>query len=178
MPQKLRNKKFGDYELGDISWMQGAYHISLCPNGAYCHVGGNPIENRGEFAKAGMKGEELEKALFWFDNRHKMEENPVREIMLLPDGTPVFVDDRTPVESPTDLINYYGAGPAFDTAMYGLARRRTVEKNEAKMAAAREARTGKKTPPPKKATNKRPVQKPVTVNQVTAPPTAEVVTNG
>jgi len=159
MAQKLRNKRFGEYEVGDLSWHEGNYHIAKCPNGSYIHIGGIPVEDRKDFTRAGMKGKQLEDALHWYDHRHDREENPIREIRLLPNGVPVFADDDSPVESPTDLVNYFEPGLTLDAAIFALARRKETEKNQAKADATRAAKkevaapkkkTAAKKPPPRK----------------------------
>ena len=68
---------------------------------------------------------------------------------------PVFADDDSPVESPTDLVNYFEPGLTLDAAIFALARRKETEKNvakgEATRAAKKEAAAPKKKAPAKKA---------------------------
>lgn len=126
MAQKLFTKKFGEIEV-EQSWVDGANHIALLTNGAYCHITGLPIRSKSEL-QAVLTGENLERALHWFDHRHDDDEKPPRRIMFEPDGTPVF-EDGAPVESVSDLVQSLQPGPVLDGAIKAL-----VLKQEGKQA--------------------------------------------
>ena len=131
MSQKLYPKKFGEIEV-ECSWQDGAHHIAKLTNGAYCHITGLPIQNKSEL-KAVLTGDDLEKALNWFDNRHEAEENPPRRIMFEADGTPLF-EDGTAVESPSDLLESLKPGPLLDVALMALARKLDAKKEAERLA--------------------------------------------
>lgn len=119
MPQKLFTKRFGELEVEHGGWQNGNTHVVRLTNGAYCFISGLPVEKKSDFAKAGMTGDELESALFWFEHRHDKDQKPARGIKFEADGTPIF-DDGTPVESPSELMQYFKPGPVLDAAIKAL----------------------------------------------------------
>lgn len=157
MSQKLYPKKFGEMEV-ECSWQDGAHHIAKLTNGAYCHITGLPITSKAELQKV-LTGDDLERALNWFEHRHEAEDKPPRRIMFEADGTPLF-EDGTPVESPSDLLESLKPGPLLDAALMALARKLDAKKEVERLATESKAgKVAKKMAGGKKPVGKKPAGK-------------------
>jgi len=117
--QELYTRDHGTVKVAEKSWMDGGFHIVLCPNGAYQHSNGLPVSSEAELHAAfGSNMEDLEKALNWFRHRHEQEANPPRPIGFRADNTPVFADGTIPEEA--DIYNFFSPGPVLSAAIVGL----------------------------------------------------------
>jgi hypothetical protein len=119
--QELYTRDHGIVKVEKISFMDGGYHIVLCPNGAYMHSNGLPVKNEKELRAAISAPElrdELEKALNWFKNRHEQLENPPRPIAFHGDGYPIFPDGSVPDFD--DLYAFFKPGPILTAAICSL----------------------------------------------------------
>lgn len=146
MPQIISTKN-GTIEV-ERSWSEGPHHIARLTNGAYCHITGLPIKDKKELREV-LTGEDLEKALHWFDHRHDEETKAARRVILEPDGTPVF-EDGTPVESPSDLYQFFKPGPVLDAAIKALVLKQEARDKAQKLAQTRAGRAAQKLTGPKK----------------------------
>lgn len=161
MPQMIATKN-GPIEV-ERSWSEGPHHIALLTNGAYCHITGLPISAKKELQEV-LTGEELEKALHWFDHRHDEQTKAARRIFLEPDGTPMF-DDGTPVESPSDLYQFFKPGPVLDGAIRALVLKQEARGKAQKLAQSKAGRATQKAKkggggPKKEAGAKAPLKPP------------------
>ena len=137
MGQKLFTKSYGEIEV-ECSWVEGPHHLARLTNGAYVHITGLPVNSKAEL-RAVLTGDDLEKALDWFDHRHDGKEQVFKRVMFDADGTPIF-EDGTPVESPSDLVQALKPGPVLDAALMALSKKleekRRAEKTAQKKAGA------------------------------------------
>jgi hypothetical protein len=124
------------------SWSDGPHHIALLTNGAYCHISGLPITSKKELQDV-LTGEELQKALHWFEHRHEEQTKAARRIILEPDGTPIF-EDGEPVESPSDLYQFFKPGPVLDGAIRALVLKQEAKAKTQKQAATKAGAAAKK----------------------------------
>lgn len=139
--QELYTRDHGTVKVAEKSWMDGGFHIVLCPNGAYQHSNGLPVSSEAELHAAfGSNQEDLRKALDWFGHRHEQEVNPPRAIGFHPHGYPVFADGSIPEEA--DLYNFFSPGPVLSAAIIGLHDYRKRQETGAAPPALR------KPPPP------------------------------
>jgi hypothetical protein len=146
MPQIISTKN-GVIEV-ERSWSDGPHHIALLTNGAYCHITGLPVRDKKELRDV-LSGEELEKALHWFDHRHEEDTKASRRIILEPDGTPIF-EDGTPVESPSDLYQFFKPGPVLDAAIKALVLKLEAREKAQKLAQTKAGKAARKLAGPKK----------------------------
>jgi hypothetical protein len=135
MGQKLFTKSYGEIEV-ECSWVEGPHHLARLTNGAYVHITGLPVNSKSEL-RAVLTGEDLEKALDWFDHRHDGKEQVFKRVMFDADGAPIF-EDGTPVESPSDLVQALKPGPVLDAALMALSKK-LEEKRRAENLAQKEA---------------------------------------
>jgi hypothetical protein len=121
--QELYTRDHGTVKVAEKSWIDGGYHIVLCPNGTYQHANGLPVRDEKELRIAfGTNREDLEQALHWFKNRHDQGENPVRPIGFNSDNVPVFADG-TVADFP-DLYAFFRPGPILTAAIVALQQHR------------------------------------------------------
>ena len=117
--QEIYTRDYGIVKVDKTSWMDGGFHIVLCPNGAYQHINGLPVKDEGELRKAfGSNAGDLEKAIKWFRTRHEQLENPVRPIAFHADGYPIFADGSVPDFD--DLYSFFKPGPILTAAIVAL----------------------------------------------------------
>jgi len=117
--QEIYTRDHGIVKVDKTSWMDGGFHIVLCPNGAYQHINGLPVRSEKELKAAfGSNAEALEKALNWFRNRHDQEGKAPRAIGMHPDGHPVFDDGTVPDFD--DLYAYFRPGKGLTGMIVAL----------------------------------------------------------
>jgi hypothetical protein len=117
--QEIYTRDHGIVKVDKMSWIDGGYHIVLCPNGTYQHASGLPVRDEKELRAAfGTNKADLERALHWFNNRHDAGENPVRPIGFNSDNVPVFADG-TVADFP-DLYAFFRPGPILTAAIVAL----------------------------------------------------------
>ena len=117
--QEIYTRDHGVVKVDKTSWMDGGFHIVLCPNGAYQHINGLPVRSEKELKAAfGSNAEALEKALNWFKNRHDQEGKAPRVIGMHPDGYPVFDDGTVPDFD--DLYAYFRPGKGLTGMIVAL----------------------------------------------------------
>jgi hypothetical protein len=117
--QEIYTRDHGIVKVDKMSWIDGGYHIVLCPNGTYQHASGLPVRDERELRAAfGTNKADLEKALHWFHHRHEAGENPVRPIGFNSDNVPVFADG-TVADFP-DLYAFFRPGAILTAAIVEL----------------------------------------------------------
>ena len=124
--QEIYTRDHGVVKVDKTSWMDGRFHIVLCPNGAYQHMNGLPINNEAEIHEAFGRDEEgncpneeaKQKCLNWFRNRHEQEGKAPRPIGMHPDGYPIFDDGTVPDFD--DLYAYFRPGKGLTGMIVAL----------------------------------------------------------
>lgn len=152
MPQILQTKNFGELEVEHGGWQDGSggisgstIHIVRLTNGVYCHSSGLPVQNKSEFAQAGMRGDDLLKAENWFDHRHDSEDNPPQGVVFRPDGSVAF-EDGTPVTQSAQLMQCLPPGEFLDAALKTLFKWQENQKITVKARAKEAAKKGPVAP--------------------------------
>lgn len=115
--QELHTRDHGTVKVAGLSFMDNGLHIVKCPNGAYMHSNGLPVENEGQL-QAAIPQPFLADALEWFNRRHEYVENLPQPIGFHPQGHPVFADGSIPDFS--DLYAYFSPGPILTAAIVAL----------------------------------------------------------
>jgi len=83
MPQTLFVKDKGSFTFVKTFVTNAGIHIGKTPEGAFMHIGGQPVKTKNEHRAVIPDGPDLIEALEWFDNRGKpkAEEKPKRKII-------------------------------------------------------------------------------------------------
>ena len=127
--QVIKTTNYG--ELTFIrTWSDGQVHIGKLKDGGFCHIGGPSIASKSELENAIPKGEQLNEALDWWENKDKIvEAEEALKIIMHKDGSYTFSDD-SPITSVGDFVSYIPRGPALDAAILWY-----VDKNKEEMLA-------------------------------------------
>jgi hypothetical protein len=148
--QVVKSDKYGSLKVIQ-SYQEGPRIIHRLENGAYVHDSGLPVTDKAELRK-GIPVKYLQEALDWFDHKKDLDENPAREIKVLPNNRVVFADDGSEVTNIQDIVAYFDAGPFREAAMIAFADKLKADK-EAKspmnLAPKQKPPQKKKAPPPR-----------------------------
>ena len=121
MAQSIFTKHYGEIRFIRTWAQSGGKHIGLMPSGAYAHIGGLPVTNIADIQACIPAGDELEKALAWFENRGKVSKDhtPVRKVYYDPDdGSWRYVDSYAVVAQVEDLQAALKGGPLADALVW------------------------------------------------------------
>ena len=122
MSQIIKTKQFGPVEFGDKQWTMGTTTIGVLAGGGYAYLNGHMVESKDALIRCIPSGPDLAKALDWWENKDKIQPDEIqRRIVVLPDNSYAF-EDGSPIESATDLLNYFGPGDALEAALRWFAK--------------------------------------------------------
>lgn len=127
--QTIVSKYYGELTFSKTWAVAKGVHVGRLMNGAYAHIGGLPVTDKNDLIAAIPRGEALDEALDWFENRltraTEAQLLPAKLVMYYPpDQSWRYVDTNQPVATVEDLYEALKGSPALDAALAWFFRQR------------------------------------------------------